>query len=290
MGLECEAVNLPSSSDNQLAMVGGNDIAVLATVWRTYLSECARKDRGMDEVDVLLVFVQATATLQRAMVLSSLVPFSTYLLSDFRPALSTSLVNPPASHYGSVHCPDKTVEPTIHRRAKQVPCAPVLSLDVTIAPHEADTDSHLFLLLPPVALQDGEYQLVLGNATRFESDRFWVVDLTLPNGRSDLLEGMALYDKECAVGAETTPRVIKELRVDVDVVYSRAMYTIRSGICSSLRNGPPWWKSVQTAIVMTSTVPKPNRRQRRCSARQGKNFSVLVLSPWADEKEQARSS
>lgn len=56
MGLEREAVKLPSSSDNlnQLAMVGGrwlaegNDIAVLATVWRTYLEECAGKDRGMD--------------------------------------------------------------------------------------------------------------------------------------------------------------------------------------------------------------------------------------------------
>ncbi|PBK80742.1 hypothetical protein ARMGADRAFT_1020673 [Armillaria gallica] len=54
---------------------------------------------------------------------------------------------------------------------------PVLSLDVTIAPHEADTNSHLFLLLPPVAHQDSEYQLVLGNATRFESDRLWVVDV-----------------------------------------------------------------------------------------------------------------
>ncbi len=163
--------------------------------------------------------VQATATLQRAMVLLSLVPVSTslYLLSDFCPTLSTSLVNAPASHYGPVHFPDKTVEPTIHRHAKQVPCTsipihglgamrcelhhllsvrlqpwhisdaraipmrsrlfssrkgpPVLSLDVTIAPHEADTSSHLFLLLPPVTLQDSEYQLVLGNAIRSASDR-----------------------------------------------------------------------------------------------------------------------
>ncbi len=96
------------------------------------------------------------------------------------------------------------MDPTIHRRAKQVPCTsipglgamrcsfrqllsvclqprhvsdarvipmhvrlfssrkgpPVLSLGVTIAPHEADTNSHLFLFLPPVALQDSEYQLV----------------------------------------------------------------------------------------------------------------------------------
>ncbi|PBK80955.1 hypothetical protein ARMGADRAFT_1020546 [Armillaria gallica] len=58
---------------------------------------------------------------------------------------------------------------------------PYLSLDVTIAPHEADTNSHLFLLLPPVALQDSEYQLVLGNAIWFELDRLWVMDV----GRND---------------------------------------------------------------------------------------------------------
>ncbi|SJL16729.1 uncharacterized protein ARMOST_20258 [Armillaria ostoyae] len=37
------------------------------------------------------------------------------------------------------------------------------SLDVTIALREADTKSHLFLLL---ALQDSEYQLLFGNAIR----------------------------------------------------------------------------------------------------------------------------
>ncbi|PBK69489.1 hypothetical protein ARMSODRAFT_957120 [Armillaria solidipes] len=41
------------------------------------------------------------------------------------------------------------------------------SLDVTIAPHEADTNSHLFLLL---ALQDSEYQLLFGNAIWYEPD------------------------------------------------------------------------------------------------------------------------
>ncbi|PBK80783.1 hypothetical protein ARMGADRAFT_823368 [Armillaria gallica] len=66
---------------------------------------------------------------------------------------------------------------------------PVLSLDVTIAPHEADINSHLFLLLPSVALQDSEYQFVLGNATQFESDRLWVVDV----GRNDQ------YSRGCVV-------------------------------------------------------------------------------------------
>ncbi|PBK69503.1 hypothetical protein ARMSODRAFT_165929 [Armillaria solidipes] len=41
------------------------------------------------------------------------------------------------------------------------------SLDVTIALREADTNSHLFLLL---ALQDSEYQLVFGNAIRYTPD------------------------------------------------------------------------------------------------------------------------
>ncbi|SJL16697.1 uncharacterized protein ARMOST_20226 [Armillaria ostoyae] len=40
------------------------------------------------------------------------------------------------------------------------------SLDVTIALREADTNSHLFLLL---ALQDSEYQLVLGNVILLKS-------------------------------------------------------------------------------------------------------------------------
>ncbi len=66
---------------------------------------------------------------------------------------------------------------------------PVLSLGVTIAPHEADTNSHLFLLLLPVAHQDGEYQLVLGNAIWFELDRLWAVDV----GRNDQ------YSRGCVV-------------------------------------------------------------------------------------------
>ncbi|PBK69515.1 hypothetical protein ARMSODRAFT_1018909 [Armillaria solidipes] len=106
------------------------------------------------------------------------------------------------------------------------------SLDVTIA----DTNSHLFLLL---ALQDSEYQLLFGNAIWYEPG---LVDhlsaypfseyscprcveelasgctipyfygnhrLTLPNGRSDTSKAqpllLKLYDKDRAVGAETTP-------------------------------------------------------------------------------------
>ncbi len=82
------------------------------------------------------------------------------------------------------HVSDARVIPVRGRLFSLQKGPPVLSLDVTIAPH-----THSFLLLPPVALQDSEYQLVLGNATRFESDRFWVVDV----GRNDQ------YSRGCVV-------------------------------------------------------------------------------------------
>ncbi|SJL16702.1 uncharacterized protein ARMOST_20231 [Armillaria ostoyae] len=197
MGLEPEAVNLPSSSD------------ILCM------------PEGMTSRDGILVFVKAglfsavgvaEPTTVRATATSSLtVPARNGSLppSMSLPSLGLSrqirwithqlLVQ---SHYVPVRGPEKTVDPPIHRLAKQVSSclqprhvsdarvipmrvrlfslrkgSPVLSLDVTIAPHEADTNDHLFFLLPPVDHQDSEYQLLLGNAIRCEPDLLWVVDV-----------------------------------------------------------------------------------------------------------------
>ncbi|SJL11018.1 uncharacterized protein ARMOST_14418 [Armillaria ostoyae] len=51
--------------------------------------------------------------------------------------------------------------------AFKIPLHPGLSLDFSIAPREAVTNSN-FRLLPPFALQGGKYQLVLKNAIQCE--------------------------------------------------------------------------------------------------------------------------
>ncbi|KAK0436705.1 hypothetical protein EV421DRAFT_1907764 [Armillaria borealis] len=68
------------------------------------------------------------------------------------------------------------------------PLHPGLSLDITIASRKAtSTNPNLFRLLPPFALQGGQYQLVLKNAIRCEPDRLsqvWVADVRKHNDES----------------------------------------------------------------------------------------------------------
>ncbi|SJL16733.1 uncharacterized protein ARMOST_20262 [Armillaria ostoyae] len=211
-------------------------------VWRTNAPDVGRIGIFVGLFSAISVAepttVQATETSSLTVLArnGSLHPQPNSLLSDFRPTLFDALVNAPASRSVSlwpcaVYVNSDTwawsngmrLSSSLERVSATTARSPVLSLDVTIAPYEADTNSHLFLLL---ALQDSEYQLLFGNAIC-----------------SQVVQSISLPTWQDPFGEYSCPRCVEELASGCTLPYFYGKHRLT---LPDLLQGPRRWSQNNT--------------------------------------------